>query len=419
MAFEKLLYQAIGRRIKQYRKSLGYTQEEFVEEFQLSGVSLLSKIENGKVSDRNPHLLPKSFMPYIKECYDKNNNKISPRELIWGTSEEQERLVQILLLSILMNDSTNNEGKLINPFFYSDNYKELFPWAKCQKPISQDLLSYLCTACAIIEEKPPINPDQKCILPAKTIGHSSDKDTTTKESISINELMSSVQEYFKETYGFFFDKNSYDMYEMLQYEHDKETEQISNMLLKSILNELNFAQSFIMRLSNTFWNKPWLNPDNSYTLQSDIDNFIAKRGNYGELILDYKQTDYYLFINAFHIFWKKKKKMYMQYFEKNLFDEKFYIEGLGKLTSEHIKTICEKQGLKDLIQLIENLDMYYEEDAIISNYYQQLTLQELPLRAKMLTGLNEYDTSFYNYIKDMKEITWKYIQAQYSKPDII
>jgi len=63
--------------------------------------------------------------------------------------------------------------------------------------------------------------------------------------------------------------------------------------------------------------------------------------------------------------------------------------------------------------------MYYEEDAIISNYYQQLTLQELPLRAKMLTGLNEYDTSFYNYIKDMKEITWKYIQAQYSKPDII
>lgn len=79
MAFEKLLYQAIGRRIKQYRKSLGYTQEEFVEKFQLSGVSLLSKIENGKVSDRNPHLLPKSFMPYIKECYDKNNNKISQR----------------------------------------------------------------------------------------------------------------------------------------------------------------------------------------------------------------------------------------------------------------------------------------------------------------------------------------------------
>ena len=77
-----------------------------------------------------------------------------------------------------------------------------------------------------------------------------------------------------------------------------------------------------------------------------------------------------------------------------------------------------KQEFKDLIQLIENLDMYYEEDAIISNYYQQLTLQELPLRAKMLTESNEYDTSFYNYIAHMKEFTWKYIQARYSKPDI-
>ncbi len=410
MNFEKLLYSFIGNRIKQYRKTLGYTQEEFASEFNLSGVSVLSRIENGKKeSSRNPHLLPKSFILNIKEKYDKDNKSIPLKELIWGTDSEQERLIQILLLAILMNGSTDDEGKQINPFFYSDDYEQLFPWAKSQSNIPSDLSGYLSTACELINERKPIS-EQTGIYPLKT-ELSSDKDLPTGKRISIKELSSDIQKHFENKYGFFFKQNNYDAYKILDTKYAIENEKISNLLLKSILNEPVFAQSFIIRLSNTFWNKPFLHPDNTHTIKHDIDAFILQKGIYGELILDFQQKDYYLFINAFNIFWEKKKKMYMEYFDKILFDEELCLKnGLRLFNDEYIIDKLRSQEFINLNEQSTNLDMYYEEETIISNYYQQLTLQELFLRRKVDKNENTHDTLFWNYIADMREITMEYIK---------
>ena len=82
--FEKSLYKNIGTRIKQYRKERKETQKEFVAEFMLSDVSLLSKIENGKIDDRqNPHLLPKSFIENTQNLHNENSRNISLKEMIW------------------------------------------------------------------------------------------------------------------------------------------------------------------------------------------------------------------------------------------------------------------------------------------------------------------------------------------------
>lgn len=413
--FEKSLYKNIGTRIKQYRKERKETQKEFVAEFMLSDVSLLSKIENGKIDDRqNPHLLPKSFIENTQNLHNENSRNISLKEMIWGTESEQEQLVQIFLLYTLMNGSKDSEGNLLNPFFYTNDYEELFLWAKRQKPISQDLLSYLCTACAIIEKESPIKPDQKYILPAKTPELSSDKDTPTAESISINELMSSVREYFADSFGFFFQKESYDIYELLneKNEFSKERERISNLLLKSILNEPIFAQSFLRRLSNFIWNMPQLRPDKPEQIKYDINKFIMNKGNYGEIVLDYKEGDYYLFINAFQKFWEKKKSMYMSYFNKVLFNEELYLKnGLKFLNVEYIRNqLCSSEFIT-LNEQSGYLDMYYEEEAIISTYYQQLTLQELFLRNQIDIG-KENNSAFYSYINSMHMKTTEYINNQ-------
>lgn len=411
MNIEKLLYLLIGNRVKQYRKALGYTQEKFVSEFNLSGVSLLSRIENGKnESSRNPRLLPKSFILKIKENHNEDNNNISLKELIWGTDAEQERLVQILLLAILMNGSINDKGEPINPFFYSDNYETLFPWAKYQSTIPSELSGYLYTACDLINERLPMSEESK-IYPSKTAQLSSDKNLPTGKCISIKELSSDIQKHFENKYGFFFKQNNYDAFKILNTKYDEKNEKVSNLLLKSILNEPVFAQSFIMRLSNTFWNKPFLHPDNTRTIKHDIDAFILQQGNYGELILDFHQKDYYLFINAFNIFWEKKKKMYMEYFDKILFDEELCLKkGLGFCNNKDITRNLQSQDFINLNEQSTTLDMYYEEETIISNYYQQLTLQELFLRRKVDKNENTHDTLFWNYIADMREITMEYIK---------
>lgn len=109
--FEKYLYKNIGTRIKQYRKERKETQKEFIDAFMLSDVSLLSRIENGKIDKRqNPHLLPKSFIEYIQNLHNENSRNISLKEMIWGTESEQEQLVQIFLLYTLMNGSKDSEG---------------------------------------------------------------------------------------------------------------------------------------------------------------------------------------------------------------------------------------------------------------------------------------------------------------------
>ena len=136
------------------------------------------------------------------------------------------------------------------------------------------------------------------------------------------------------------------------------------------------------------------------------------KGNYGEIVLDYKEGDYYLFINAFQKFWEKKKSMYMSYFNKVLFNEELYLKnGLKFLNVEYIRNqLCSSEFIT-LNEQSGYLDMYYEEEAIISTYYQQLTLQELFLRNQIDIG-KENNSAFYSYINSMHMKTTEYINNQ-------
>src|SRR5699024_8579373 len=135
-----ILYQNIGRRIREFRDSKGYTRQMFVSYFLASlnddemgrtsplSVQSLSNIENVDiVKKRNPYLMSKkqfNLLPKFMGC--------SQNELVFGDSEEREDTVKLILLSIILNGaklSKNGKQEFINPFIdiriTENDYKEV------------------------------------------------------------------------------------------------------------------------------------------------------------------------------------------------------------------------------------------------------------------------------------------------------
>ncbi|HER6271241.1 TPA: helix-turn-helix domain-containing protein, partial [Streptococcus pyogenes] len=79
MNFEKMIDGILAEKIKNARKSMKMTQEQFCEEFELK-VSIdkfrLSSLENGKRNKKkNPHFLTESYIEFFSELLN-----ISPEE---------------------------------------------------------------------------------------------------------------------------------------------------------------------------------------------------------------------------------------------------------------------------------------------------------------------------------------------------
>ncbi|HHJ9437111.1 TPA: helix-turn-helix domain-containing protein, partial [Streptococcus pyogenes] len=110
MNFEKMIDGILAEKIKNARKSMKMTQEQFCEEFELK-VSIdkfrLSSLENGKRNKKkNPHFLTESYIEFFSVLLN-----ISPEEFLFGKYEDRLNLIKLILLNIFMNGDTQSSNR--------------------------------------------------------------------------------------------------------------------------------------------------------------------------------------------------------------------------------------------------------------------------------------------------------------------
>ncbi len=263
-----LLYKMIGQRVRQYRKLADPSKYEKGEDQSPAGdrkprkksfVSqgdfcdylkidyvVLSKIERGKAEKSNPYLLSEAFIELISREFE-----MTPIELIWGKKEDKVTLIKIFCIAVLIN------GSNVIPF------------------LNEDFSTWLATQ----------------------------KQTASEELItSLN--------CAKKTCEFFINPQNYELYKSLQMRYLKDYEEISAILLKHLLLDLDYYGCFFEYLQNR----------SKYDLkefQTIAKSFLIDEGNYP----DFFQIEAYYpyFIVAFHNYWERVQAEYMNFFEKEIF----------------------------------------------------------------------------------------------------
>lgn len=97
----KLLYPMIGNRIRQRRKDMGKSLMDISADMGID-YTLLSRIERGLISTKNPYLLSAMQITAISGRFG-----IDAADLIWGTREERATLVKMVCASLLLNGNGN------------------------------------------------------------------------------------------------------------------------------------------------------------------------------------------------------------------------------------------------------------------------------------------------------------------------
>lgn len=329
--FTQLLYKNIANRIKVYMQEHNMSQ---VTLSACTGIdsSAISKILKSKTSEKkNPYLLSSSQIEEFS-----NQMKISPYELIWGTREEQEEFIKLIIIALLMNDGE------INPFE--------------TKPFEEWLRLEILVNSKFEEEK--------------------------RNTISTEETTS----YLNKKYGYFVNNSNSEKYDLIKNQFDYEYEKISNIILKLLLGDYEFSSKFIDHLINYNNNldsiracNEKININHYESIRLLIEDFITNKGAYGNIVIDNKSNSYYLFISAFNKFWDRVKDKYIKFFKDNLFsiiscdpNEK---NSMKKLKNNDIHKIVKSQSFIQLNEELLLLSEYDNEDFILSNMNLRLQLQ--------------------------------------------
>ena len=97
----QLLYSMIGRRIRQRRKDMDKSLMDISADMGID-YTLLSRIERGLISTKNPYLLSAMQITAISGQFG-----IEAADLIWGTREEQISLLKVVTAAVLLNGAGN------------------------------------------------------------------------------------------------------------------------------------------------------------------------------------------------------------------------------------------------------------------------------------------------------------------------
>lgn len=365
--FTGLLYSSIGSRVKAIRKSRKESQERFCYHTLQNqiNISALSRIENGKNDKhKNPYLLSATQIEILCEY-----EKIKPSELIWGTDDEKESFIKMLILAILMNSDK------INPF----ENKELEEWAA-------------------LETK--INPNWE------------------------NELSHDERiQYLKDTYGYFINSTNANNYRMLENRFEPAYEKLSNLILKLLLTDYKFSSSFISHLIRYTQNMAGIQQKTTQTdsIKGLIRHFVTNKGEYSVILLDNKSKDYSLFIAAFEKFWNRYKNIYLEYFAENLFSLIDDTEGarndLKYVQNPDFHSVFTANAFIQLNEELLLLSDYDDSNSILTNMNFRLQLQQAMQMNLLADG--ETDMEFLQCLNKIKtaasEQTNQYYQWQQKK----
>ncbi|WP_077595836.1 hypothetical protein [Oceanobacillus kimchii] len=278
--FETFLYKGIGSRIKNYRiKKLGVKQDKLVAKLKTDyyisvDTSRLSAIENGRPhKKKNPHLLTESQLEGFTELLN-----CEKKELIFGNHIDEEESVKIFLLAIIMNSEKDEEGKYIIPFMD-------FLFGKKNSPELRKSIK-------------------------KKSSESKNKIVTLSENNEMYLRTISGLNKVKEMYPFFTNEKVYEKYQFLLGEPHSRIELISNLLIKLLMGDLEFANYYILRMSKVCE----INESNDV-----VYSFLENKGMIGGTLIGDK-NNFYIFANAFEKMWRRHKELFIEYFEGNLFN---------------------------------------------------------------------------------------------------
>lgn len=317
---------------------IGVKQDELIAKLKTDNYisidkSRLSAIENGKVhKKKNPYLLTDSQIEGFSEIFN-----CEKKELIFGNYNDREESVKIFLLAIIMNSEKDEEGEYIIPFmdflFRNKNSPEL----------------------------------RKSIKKKSSENKNRSKPLRENEEMYLR-IMNGLNKV-KEKHPFFTNEKIYEKYQYLLGASHLRIELISNLLIKLLMGDLEFASYYILRMSSLCK----INGSNDV-----VYSFLENKGMIGAELIGNKHN-FYIFANAFERMWKRHKKLFMEYFEEHLFNEKLkpvlkYKEINNKLFND---VVIDRSKLSTLIYSaiekdrfsIETMDGHYQFYSHLLNRY--------------------------------------------------
>ncbi|MGC8230699.1 helix-turn-helix domain-containing protein [Pseudobacillus badius] len=394
--FKNYFYKEIGSRIKKVREEMGFKQHEFVAKLQEEYISIdrfmLSHIENGRAyKKKNPYLLTDNQIYVISKLIKKE-----PKELIFGNVSEREDTVKLILLAIIINgakydkDESGNR-EFINPFVDTKVRKtdrEKIAKRKSKELVQKGLEEFLRLSTYFIN-----NESADRILYLYNYFNSIEE---VDEEV-INECMV----WFEENLPFFTNVKHLESMENLLNESDEELEYHSNLLIKLLIGNSRFAQLFMQGLSNINQNQifaPDLIPEES---KIPVADFINNSNQFGGLAVDFKNAGFAVFVKAFTEMWERNNEIFIDYFNKHLFNVDLSKKGLKIIDDEFIHhSITSNEFSKILYDRIET--ERYEMETMKGHNTFDLYIQSIIIKNEIeLKNLHEND--LFKYVNNMIE----------------
>lgn len=394
MNYTNMIYKSIGNRVKHYRaRATVIDVNKKVIPATLDNIDMdnavLSRIQNGiALKRKNPYLFNMCQAEQLCNLFN-----IDKKVLIWGTVEERENMVKLLLLAILMNGATLN-GCTYNPFCYYESNLELFRWAKKQKIFRNNLDNYLEGAKNLYENNLV----------------TSDNDEINVENfpiITIKELRERVESACRLHFGFFYSKDNFDAYELLNPKYDKCLVNLSDELFKQLLHNYEFTKSFIEHSTNLisfqdFKNISSISEVKHVPILINAENLLLHPSKFILVALDYKEYDFCNFVCAFNKLWDENKDIYMNYFNSEIFNNlKLNESGLKAFQNKDIDSIIKSDTFLNLCNKTSIMEEYTNPQAILAkNYFifsVQKTIEQNYIDKKQSIGEN-CDNTLFEYL---------------------
>lgn len=378
-----LYYELLGNRLERLHGEK--TSQMLSKEMQIAP-SVISNVLTGSIySTHNPYLISKNNLQIISKYFN-----MTVSEFAWGDLKERERFISIILFAILFN------GTGINPFIYFESEIDYFRWALRQFSPGESIYKYIETAISFLANIPEFDRDK----PFRPLVSNFDKKEY--KLISINNLHEILHEYFEKKYDFFYSRNNHKYFKKLLGDSecikDGQLNDLRILLIKHLLCDFKFIV-FI------------------YKHTIDSRNFEkAKIRNYKDLLIYFMESfdaiDFNTFINykpftdAFNRFWDLNKNDYVNYFNKNFFNDNSRLKsGFKYYQNNDFDEFIKSHDFIEFNETLLETKKLSDKNAILSELFIRINAQwinqEYKHKAKDLEYDNDYFVLLDNLIKEL------------------
>ena len=355
--FENCVYSSIGARVKQFKDNNGMSYSQLKDKLMLADFSKYEEYANRNYINHACsfskatliHLLRgesrgKAFFPKNSILFLCSLMKLTPQELLFGNPNEREDLVMHMLLAIIVNGDFYQEAEkhddiyfavgsevIINPILsvkndVSKTDRDYFI-RFCRNMIQDDDISNgLLTALEYTRKELPRDVNDNIDVPVSSSSGAPARDDlviiqkipSSIFEMQLNKYVQLADEHLYREYGFFADPRQYAIAEQLKGKTEFILQQSSNLLIKTLLGNLEFATDFLQSRMRYEQN---LDENGLY-----FEDFTRNEGCYGGFAMEWKGIPgthinrYRLFVKAFDEMWNRNKNRFMEFFNKRIFD---------------------------------------------------------------------------------------------------